>query len=399
MSLDGRSGLETCRIPLETGVLEICVHQAWQPLEMLCGFAARDNPRRGFLFVSKVLGKHWPVAPARMLALHHYLAAGLELGPGPWLFVALAETATGLGHGVFDAWRETASGAEALFLHSTRYQVAIDRTPGWEPLPPPLQFVEPHCHAPGQLLYEPLDPELRACFRRARELILIDDEISTGTTLCNLVTAYRKRYQQVERVHFVSITDFSPLGASGEWSRQLGLPVRVRSALKGAFCFIPDARFQPSPTPPALGDNRLAALHIDRHSGRFGVDAEAELSHGDIRQLCAGLPPGARVLVLGTGEYMHPAFQVGLRLEDNGFDVRVAATSRSPVRVGADIRQRLAFADNYGEGILNYLYNVDPKVFDRVIICHETPVESLGDLVHKLGPACRTWRRSASPCA
>ena len=35
-------------------------------LEDLLGFAQRINPKRAFLFVSKVLGRHIPVAPSIM---------------------------------------------------------------------------------------------------------------------------------------------------------------------------------------------------------------------------------------------------------------------------------------------------------------------------------------------
>ena len=39
------------------------------------------------------------------------------------LFIAMAETAVGLGQGVFEAWLRANPGREALFLHTTRYRV------------------------------------------------------------------------------------------------------------------------------------------------------------------------------------------------------------------------------------------------------------------------------------
>nr|WP_206171692.1 phosphoribosyltransferase domain-containing protein [Thiorhodococcus mannitoliphagus] len=368
--------------------MSVQVREAAFPLETLCGFAARNNRKRGFLFLSKVLGKHWPARPSLMRRVHEHLAAQLDLGPGPWAFIAMAETATGLGQGVFEAALDRHPGAEALFLHSTRYRVAGR---------PYLAFEEAHCHAPDQYLYEPIRPAHQALFRNARELVVIDDEISTGSTLCNLVAAYRAGHPQLERLHFVAITNFSGASSAQRFSDQLGLPVRCVAALHADFAFEtgdwPDAEAAPS----AVGDNARHPGQIADDLGRFGISRHTPIPAADVDRLAAGLPPGARVLVLGTGEFMHIAFRVGLALETRGLDVVVQSTTRSPILVGADVGRRLIFGDNYGEGIPNYLYNVDPAELDRIIVCHETPVDAMHELVQSLGPNCRTYRYAALP--
>lgn len=371
------------RVRVPTGELAVRVRAAAFELTQLCGFAARDNPKRGFLFVSKVLGKHWPAAPGQMRRIHDHLAAQLDLGPGPWLFIAMAETATGLGQGVFESALAQWPGSAALFVHSTRYQV-----PGLSY----LEFLEPHCHAPDQYLYAPIDPDQLALFRAARQLVLIDDEISTGTTLCNLVDAYRALNPAIAGVHFVAITNFSGADSAARFSARLGLPVRCVSALDGDFSFTPGDWSFSTATPPAVGDKRRAPGQIALDLGRCGIDRALELRHADLDRLTAGLPAGAAILVLGTGEFMHLAFRVGLALESRGFTVAVQSTTRSPILIGADIQRRLVFADNYGEGIRNYLYNVDPTDYARILVCHETPLEGLDELVQQLGPACLTYR-------
>ncbi|MBK5964468.1 hypothetical protein CCR95_10320 [Thiocystis minor] len=378
---------ESYRAELPTGVLDIQVREAAFPLDELCGFAARNNPKRGFLFLSKVLGKHWPAAPSRMRRVHEYLASALDLGPGPWAFMAMAETATGLGQGVFEAALNQRPEADALFLHSTRYRVAGR---------PFLEFQEPHCHAPDQTLYEPLNARHQALFRTARELIVVDDEISTGSTLCNLVAAYRTRNPRLERVHFVAITNFSGARSAEQFSERLGVPVRCVAALHADFSFQPDADWEHEPAPAAVGDNRREPGQIADDLGRFGIDRPISTPMSELERLCVGLAPGASILVLGTGEFMHLAFRVGLELESRGFAVVVQATTRSPILPGADIGHRLVFADNYGEGIRNYLYNVDPDDFARIIVCHETPLDGLDDLMQHLGSNCLTSRYSHS---
>src|SRR5258707_14807308 len=89
-------------IALRCGTLTLDVEEAELPLEELCGFGTRRNRKRGFLFISKVLGKHIPVRPSRMQDIHRRMARKIVDVPGPVVVIALAETATALGQGVFE---------------------------------------------------------------------------------------------------------------------------------------------------------------------------------------------------------------------------------------------------------------------------------------------------------
>jgi hypothetical protein len=374
-------------VRLDTGTLRVRVRESAFDLDALCGFAARHNRKRGFLFLSKVLGKHWPVTPTRMREIHTHLAGQLDLGAGPCLFVAMAETATGLGQGVFESLLEQRPETESLFIHSTRYRID-GRTA--------LAFQEAHCHAPDQLLYVPIRPELRAGFESARELILIDDEISTGNTLCNLVESYQRLNPNIERVHFVAITQFGGAAGAVRFSDRLGLPVECVAALHGEFAFESAESWFTDEPPPAVGDNRRAPHQLAEDLGRFGIERPIVVPSADLERLSEGLGPSDPILVLGTGEFMHLAFRVGLGLEALGFRVAVQSTSRSPILVGADVGSRRVFADNYGEGIVNYLYNVDPDDYARIIVCHETPRAGLDDVLQNLGPCHRSYSVASS---
>ncbi len=50
-------------ITLKTGVLKVKQNQR---LDSLVGYSSRINKKRGFFFVSKVLGKHTPCKPSLM---------------------------------------------------------------------------------------------------------------------------------------------------------------------------------------------------------------------------------------------------------------------------------------------------------------------------------------------
>ncbi len=67
--------------PIPGGRLRVTTRRELLPLERLLGFAARANPKRPFLFVSRVLGRHVPVRPSQMRASYRIgRAAATYLG-------------------------------------------------------------------------------------------------------------------------------------------------------------------------------------------------------------------------------------------------------------------------------------------------------------------------------
>lgn len=351
------------RMALPTGLMELKVDAGPFALDELIGFAARANAKRGFLFLSKVLGKHWPVTPRRMLAIHTDLAARIPHDlPGPVVFIAMAETAIGLGQGVFEAYKTAHPQREALFLHTTRYHV------GDAPI---IEFEEAHSHAPRQFLHRPGDAALQSILQGARSLVLIDDEASTGNTFLNLSAACRALNPAIEHVHLAAITNLMGREANEALSGRFGLPVTVGAALSGAY------EFTAGQLQPASGAAQLFEAHSDRGAsagfGRLGVNRLLRQPTALAQRLKADIGPNERVLVLGTGEFMHMAFLLGRSLEESGVDVVVQSTTRSPILQWGAVNHILNFPDNYGEGVENFIYNVAPDQYEHVFICHETP--------------------------
>src|SRR5688572_30942077 len=108
----------TVTVRLPAGTLTVQVARADLPLADLCGFGSRRSRKRGFVFVSKVLGKHYPVRPRLMADVHVRLARKLLNIPGPAVVIAMAETATCLGQGVFEQWLSLEDRNDLLFLHT-----------------------------------------------------------------------------------------------------------------------------------------------------------------------------------------------------------------------------------------------------------------------------------------
>ena len=191
-------------VQLDRGELTLDIDQAHWPLSELVDFAERINPRRAFLFVSRVLGRHIPVAPARMQQAFTALAARVpdEL-PGPVLVIGMAETAVALGAGVHRALQSRYP--DALYIASTRHPV-----PAAVQAPLFCEFTEAHSHAPAHLLYGSPNPAIQARLLATRTLILVDDEASTGQTFINLTAALQQSgLSQLETVITATLTDWS----------------------------------------------------------------------------------------------------------------------------------------------------------------------------------------------
>lgn len=349
-------------VVLPCGTLRLTVEAAAVPLRELCGFGCRRSRKRGFVFVSKVLGKHVPVRPRVMADTHALLAIPLLDLPGPVAFVALAETATGLGQGVFEEIVRCTGRADVVFLHTTRYRLAQ---------PPAFGFEEPHSHAPDHLLYQPTDPAAADLFRRAKTLVLVDDEISTGRTLLNLAAAYRRVNPELADVRLVCLTDWlGPVRRAG-MAAEVGGPVAVHSLLRGGFTFDPDPAFDPGPAPDVTGRDDRKDHRLPTNHGRLGVRGPLAYDLDGLIE-AAGVRPGERVLVLGTGEFAHPPYRLARRLEERGWDVVFQSATRSPLRPGGDLGAALSFTDNYGDDMPNYVYNVADRTYDRVLVGYET---------------------------
>lgn len=345
---------------LSSGTLRVTPTGGLHPLDELFGMAERRNPKRAFLFVSKVLGRHIPVAPRIMRTVYRQLAGQFPgLDTGPVLVIGMAETAVGLGAGVFDELRHQA--ADPVYLTSTRH-----------PVPGELlcEFKENHSHATDHLIYLPDDVELRRRVINARTLVLIDDEATTGNTFINLLEALQTAgLSQLTQVIAVTLTDWS----GDALARRCALPLHTVSLVQGDWHWEPNPD-APVPVMPAVNVTAAGSVPITgRQSwGRLGMTTPAADLGRDITARA-----GEKILVLGTGEFVWEPFLLAERLENAGAEVKYSSTTRSPIATGFAIQSAIAFTDNYGLGIANFVYNVAHQQFDRIVLCAETPAASI----------------------
>ena len=345
-------------IELQRGVLSLQPndnsHWKWQDL---LGFAERINPKRAFLFVSKVLGRHIPVSPHIM---RHAFTDLAELVPDdlpePVLVIGMAETAVGLGAGVHQVLQQRYP--EAIYVTTTRHPV--------HGAPLLARFLEEHSHAQDQLLYGSPDAELQQQILNSKSIVLVDDEASTGKTFVNLIHALQQAgLNQISHVVTATLADWSSgihiadlncqsvALMTGKWQWrdaehpiQINMP-KVDTVAFGAFATLAEPTWGRLPIQDSGAHIRLA------------------------------VQPDERILVLGSGEYVWSSFLLAEYLQQQGADVRFSAITRSPIAVGHAIQSALAFADNYGLGIQNFVYNINPQDYDRVLITVETATHSV----------------------
>jgi hypothetical protein len=57
--------------------------------------------------------------------------------------------------------------------------------------------------------------------------------------------------------------------------------------------------------------------------------------------------------------------------------VNFSALTHSPIALGGGIGTMLSFHDNYGLGMTNFAYNVEPNEWDLIVLCVETSADSV----------------------
>lgn len=383
-------------------------------LEDLLGFAQRINPKRAFLFVSKVLGRHIPVAPSTMRHAFTDLANLVPDDlPEPILVIGMAETAVGLSAGVHQALQTRYP--NALLLNSTRH-AQHDGNHDKNSHSLLTTFSEDHSHASQHLIYQSADKVTQAQLLASKTLIMVDDEASTGNTCVNVVTALRNAgLDQLEQVHLTTLVDWSlnqerhqhqdtansDDAVPDQIAKRLpNIKFQRHHLLSGAWTWT-DA---PNPEPITMPsvDTTEAGSHMLGDTGNWGrfptldstdgfdnyllkfqaafnlfnQQAQSEKASFEKEQL------PQRILVLGSNEFVWLPFLLAewLETQTQNSTVNFSALTRSPIALGGAITTMLSFSDNYGLGMTNFAYNVEPSDWDLIVLCVETSADSVDEM-------------------
>jgi len=383
--------------------------------------AARINKKRQFLFVSTVLGKHLAVLPqiplltGTLLAMmydQHFSSQTVNTVPSvvkalkegtdikellnsvegsielaqETLFIGFAETATALGHAVFNAFQ-----ANAMYIHTTR-----EVLPDIEPF---VTFEEEHSHATSHRIYTE-EPDV---LQQAKRIVLIDDEITTGNTVINIIQTLRKKFPFVKQYAVLSILDWRSAQQRmvfQQLEEQWGISIEFIAIMCGQFSCTGKPSLtstQPNVTTLAAQDTTLLPVNdpIDRlfyysvaengiinnqpylqATGRFMLTSTQHFEQKKMLQAIAKqlkeLRTNGPALVIGTGEFMYVPMQIASYL---GNDVYFQSTTRSPIYRTDDldytITEKIVFESPENNGVENYLYNVQSNPYTELFLMVE----------------------------
>ncbi len=398
--------------------IEVVANQYKIPIDELFTMAARINKKRSFLFVSKVLGKHLPINPNKGLITAALLAAryvesvkGFECVEKERLLslfflgnsfksqsfipssinpvvIGFAETATALGHAFFDCFQA------AEFFHTTREEPSG--------LNPAIAFEEEHSHATSHRCYIPLE-----MIDHNREIILVDDEITTGKTALNIIKSIHGKFPRQEYT-VVSILDWRSQEDQQNFLRienELGIKINVVSLLSGHVQVTQLKEMSDFCNREYMdegGASSLEKLHLGSfftatpytsstllkkpryisETGRFGVcSLDNNSIHENISAAAQFLKQkrtGQKTLCLGTGEFMYLPMKLAAEM---GSGVLYQSTTRSPIYIenkeGYGARYGVNFPNPEDHGVSHFVYNISPGQYDELFIFFEREVEEI----------------------
>lgn len=379
------------RADLPNGVLTVTEEENLFPLESICEFGARDNKKRGFLFVSKVLGKHIPSRLESMDYPHKYLANTIKHDPtGPVVFIGMAETAVGLGYGVFEAWQDQ-NKEDAVFIHTTRYKTGLGKA---------LPFEEGHSHAPNQFIHTPAT-DVELLMHQAKTVVLIDDEASTGKTFANLWQVVRNwLLPNVTTVNIATLTNFMSEEDQENLVGKINKKTYFTQLVRGSWSFQwnQENTVAEQKSGPEIQPVTTKEVHVPGHLGRHGIAGRLKVPAFVMNEIesiiLADLPANLRkiVRIVGVGEFMHPSIAVARVLKEKGYKVILQSSTRSPIKLFGPINEVKTLKDPYRQNDAHFIYNAEPDQSVTTLLLHEVPInEAIKEMAEAIGAHPIYW--------
>lgn len=347
----------------------------------LAAVAKRENnKKRSYLVVNRLQGKHVPVSPGKALRMFGSLAELLleEYQGERLLLIGFAETATAIGAAV-------AEKLGALYIQTTREQIRDVEY---------FYFSEQHSHATEQKLVK---DDLDRVMERVDRIIFIEDEITTGNTIRNIIELLKKAYPGCAGFSAASLLngmaktyqeEYAKSGIRLHWLLRTchdSYEERAADCRGDGICHGCDSSL-PAVVPE---EYRISGCRDARRLTDGTLYKAACMQMG--REAVERLQPvrGERILVIGTEEFMYPALVLASMLEEKTGWVRCHSTTRSPILVSSEawypLHERYELRSLYDRQRTTFLY--DLSAYDRVCMvtdAGEEEKEGLYSLINAL---------------
>lgn len=347
----------------------------------LAAVAKRENnKKRSYLVVNRLQGKHVPVSPGKALRMFGSLAELLleEYRGERLLLIGFAETATAVGAAV-------AEKLGALYIQTTREQIQDVEY---------FYFSEQHSHATEQKLVK---DDLDRVMERVDRIIFIEDEITTGNTIRNIIELLKKAYPGCAGFSAASLLNGMAKTYQEEYAKS---GIRLHWLLRTCHDSYEERAADCRGDGICHGcDSSLPAVVPEEYRISGCRDAR-RLTDGTLyktacrqmgREAVEHLQPvrGERILVIGTEEFMYPALVLASMLEEKTGWVRCHSTTRSPILVSSEawypLHERYELRSLYDRQRTTFLY--DLSAYDRVCMvtdAGEEEKEGLYSLINAL---------------
>lgn len=337
------------------------------PIENFFRIGKRDgNAKRNFLFLSKVIGKHLETNPKQMRDVASDLVTLVPWVEKEDLCIGFAETATGLA-------MEIASQFGCSYISTTRdcFDGKI-----------PICFEEEHSHATTHHLY--LREEKRD------RIVLVDDEITTGNSMMNVIVELKKR-TGAKKYTVLSILNWMNEAQKKKvqkLEKREGIRIIFQSLFVGEITEIKEETFTSNDYDICdthhKGDMLCLPISMQRENQRLCLSGRSLMNHEDFlflqltaRRIANRLDhilkkEWQNLVILGHGEHIYLPFLVALRLGEKRKNVCVKTTTRSPIVPDqTTIFDRTIFQDSKGETYSIYNKKL-MEAADAVLFLSET---------------------------
>ena len=318
-----------------------------------------NNKKRAYLLINQIQAKHIPTHPSDIESLIKILAEKVNKETkGRAIVIGFAETATAISTIL------ASSLDDAFYLQTTREDLKNENY---------LIFSELHSHAVVQKIY------VDALIKEANNydtIVIMDDEITTGKTVINLVNKLKEviSLEQKKIILASIINRVSPENKKVLEENGISL-VEIFKEEYSEYEFVD----QIEAFSPKVDYQRIEAKYSYKEfryvsTPRLGVDIKSYLKEvkENTNNLLEGLDlAGKNVLVLGTEEYMYQALDVARKINERyGIRAVTHSTTRSPIMVSTlrdyPIYNGYQIASPYDSQRTTYIYDINK--YDVVIL-------------------------------
>lgn len=319
-----------------------------------------NNKKRSYLLVNPLQGKHMPASPIKAMQLFDSLADKIKdrYKDEKILFVGFAETATAIGARV------------AINLGDNYIQTTREIIPDVNY----MFFSEEHSHATEQKLVK---NDIDGIIKEVDRIIFIEDEITTGKTILNIIDILEKQYPNKLKYGVASLLNgMTDEHLSRYKKRKIEIQYLVKTDhsdyKKYADKYINDGDYICN-----LSDEKIEVpiLNIE---GK--MDARRLVNGKKYEEACQRLwnkvnekigdIKKEKILVVGTEEFMYPSLYIGSMLENLENEVKCHSTTRSPIMVSRDkeypLHTRYELRSLYDSERKTFIYDIDK--YDRVLV-------------------------------